>query len=129
VQFTAAGRLTLTVNLLPTHSLVLARGLRFAVGLDDQPPQVVTANVKDTSADWAQSVLNETAVATAPLDVPAAGAHTLKIYMVDAGVVLDKLTLSDGAPPPGYLGAAETGSGQISDVSGQTPEGLTANGR
>ncbi len=126
VQFTAAGRLTLTVNLLPTHSLVLARGLRFAVGIDDQPPLVVTANIKDTSADWAQSVLNETALATAPIEVPSAGAHTLSIYMVDAGVVLDKLTLSDGALPPGYLGAAETTSGQPSDVSSQTSEGLTA---
>ncbi len=108
VQFATAGKLTLTANLLPAHSLVLARGLRFAVGLDDQPPQVVNANVKDTSADWAQSVLNETAVATAALEVATAGVHTLKIYMVDPGVALDKFTLSAGDTLPGYLGPPET---------------------
>ncbi|HEY0724041.1 MAG TPA: hypothetical protein VGD41_08685, partial [Pyrinomonadaceae bacterium] len=41
-------------------------------------------------------------------DVATAGAHTLKIYMVDAGVVLDKIVIDTGGLKPSYLGPPET---------------------
>ncbi len=37
------------------------------------------------------------------LDIPA-GAHTLKIYMVDPAIVLEKIVLSSGALPKTYFG-------------------------
>ena len=36
------------------------------------------------------------------------GAHNLKIYMVDAGVVLDKIVIDTGGLKPSYLGPPET---------------------
>ena len=93
VDLPAAGELTLTTYLLPTHPLVPDRGLRFAVGLDDAPPQLIVCDVKDGSAEWAQGVLNNYVTVDARLSVPAAGQHTLHVYGVDAGVVLTKLVI------------------------------------
>jgi hypothetical protein len=96
------------VNLIPTQPITTENGLRFAAGLDDQPPQLVVLNVRDGSADWAQGVLNATRVVSFKLTVPSTGPHTLQIYGVDAGVVLDKIVIDTGGLVPSYLGPPET---------------------
>jgi hypothetical protein len=111
VKFPVAGEFTANVNLVPTQPIVTANGLRFAAALDDQPPQLVVLNVKDGSTDWAQGVLNSTRVVSFKLTVPSAGAHTLRIYGVDPGVVLDKIVIDLGGLQPSYLGPAENGAG------------------
>jgi hypothetical protein len=95
---------------VPTHPLQAVGGLRYAVGLDDEPPQLVTvdANVEVSSRAWARHVLDATTTGVTTLQVAAPGPHVLKIYMVDAGVVLDKLVLDSGGLRPSYLGPAET---------------------
>jgi len=40
--------------------------------------------------------------------VPNAGAHVLKLYMVDPGVVVDRLVLDLGGLRPSWLGPPET---------------------
>lgn len=45
---------------------------------------------------------------TSKLDVEAPGYHTLKFRMVDPGVVLEKLVVSQIPPPPSYLGPPES---------------------
>jgi hypothetical protein len=42
------------------------------------------------------------------LRVPTAGAHVLRVFMVDAGVVLDKIVIDCGGLKPSYLGPPET---------------------
>jgi Glycosyl hydrolase family 115/Gylcosyl hydrolase family 115 C-terminal domain len=108
VKFPATGEFTVNVNLIPTQPIVTANGLRFAAALDDQPPQLVVLNVKDGTADWAQGVLNSTRVVSFKLTVLSTGAHTLRIYGVDPGVVLDKIVIDLGGLQPSYLGPPET---------------------
>ena len=93
IAFATPGERTMTVNLIPTHPLVADRGLRFAVGLGDQTPALVVAEVRDGSPEWAQGVLAGTVTTSAQVNVPAAGTHVLKVYMIDAGVVVDRLVL------------------------------------
>ena len=106
VDLAQAGTLGVQVYLLPTHPLA-GDSLRFALGLDDAPPQLVELDVKDGGPEWAQGVLDATRVATSTLDA-AAGPHVLHLYGIAAGVVVDKIVLHRGAPPPGYLGPPET---------------------
>jgi hypothetical protein len=105
-----AGRVTVTCYLVPTQPLHSGRGLRYAIGLDDQSPQVVTvgAEAEVTSLQWSRNVLNATTTGATTYAMTAAGAHILKIYMVDAGVVLDKIVLDAGGVRPSYLGPRET---------------------
>jgi len=93
IKSLVAGEHVLTVHLLPTHPLVPGRGLRFAVGLDDAPPQLVVCDIKDGSPAWAQGVLDNHVTVTTKLTVPAAGRHTLHVYGVDPGVVIEKFVI------------------------------------
>jgi hypothetical protein len=91
VDFPAAGNFSVRVHLLPTHALVSGRGLRFGIGLDDAAPQLVTLEIGDGGRAWAQGVLAGERVVTASVQVDAAGKRTLRIYGVDAGVVIDRI--------------------------------------
>jgi len=51
-------------------------------------------------------VLQGAAVSESTHTVSAAGRHTLKIWMVDAGVVIDKIVI--GNAPAGHMGPPET---------------------
>jgi hypothetical protein len=107
VAFAAAGTFTLQAYLIPTHAIAGA-SLRFAVALDEAAPQLVDLMVNDGGAGWAQGVLDNTRIATAKLKVPASGAHTLHLYGLEPGVVIDKLVIDCGGLKPSYLGPPET---------------------
>lgn len=104
VQFADAGTFSAKFYLLPAQPIRAGRGLRFAIGLDDEPPREVVVNVRDGSAEWAQGVLNATVTGTASVQVATAGAHVFRVYGVDPGVVLDKIVIDLGGVEPGYLG-------------------------
>jgi hypothetical protein len=105
-----AGEFELTFYLVPTHPVRGTRGLRFAYGLDGAEPRelAASAGVEVTSKEWAQNVLDATTKVTATVKLDAPGAHVLRIYMLDPGVVLDKIVLNTGGLRPSYLGPPET---------------------
>ena len=105
LQFSTAGERDVHVYLVPTHPIEVGRGLRFAIALDNGTPQEVVVPVKDGSAEWAQGVLNATLLGHAKLHIAHPGTHTLQILGVDAGVVIDRIVLTQGTPDPGYLGS------------------------
>ena len=95
--------------MIPTQPLIAGNGLRFAVAIDDETPQIVTVD-KDTevsSVKWAQNILNQTTVGESKFNLKI-GAHVLKIFAVDTGVVLDKIVLSSGKLQTSYFAPAET---------------------
>lgn len=105
LNFSAGGDYVVSIHLLPAQPL-RGSALRFAIGLDQAPPQPIAFEVKDGSSEWAQGVLNAVRIASAPLTVPAPGQHTLSVYMIDPGVVIDKLVLAPKQAPAetSYLG-------------------------
>jgi hypothetical protein len=96
-----------TLNFAPGH------GLRFAIALDDAPPQTVTVvpekySAQNGNTDWENSVKINARAVTTKLTVSAPGYHTLKIWMVDPGVVLQKLVVDMGGAKSCYLGPPES---------------------
>jgi len=90
---------TLKVIALPTHPLTPKTGLRVVVQLDDAAPQTLDFGTIGRSDEWRDDVLTNTAVRAVDLPMLAAGRHTLKIYALDPGVVLDRVEVDlDGAP-------------------------------
>lgn len=87
-----AGQLSLRLHLIPTHPI---KGglLRVAIGLDGQAPQLVTLDVNDGGAAWAQGVLNGRRTALATLGVARAGAHVVQLFGIDPGVVVDSIDI------------------------------------
>jgi hypothetical protein len=102
------GKVAVTCYLVPTHPLKFGQGLRYAVGFDHGTPQVVIVKTEVQTPAWSRNVLNATTTASTTLEVAAAGPHVLRIYMIDPGVVLDKIVIDAGGARPSYLGPKET---------------------
>ena len=105
------GDWTFTVRALPTFSVEPGRPQRYAIGLDDESPKIVALpfSLSETDRRWQENVLRNATLTTSIHALDRPGRHTLKIWMVDPGVVLDTIfggNTEDGIP--GYVGPAET---------------------
>ncbi|TWB69749.1 glycosyl hydrolase family 115 (putative glucuronidase) [Nitrospirillum amazonense] len=108
VYLPAAGPLTVQAIVGPTLNFVPGRGLRYAVAIDDEAPQVVDILALNGVADWSKSVEDNARKPTSHHTVASAGYHTLHIWMVDPAVVLTKLVVDLGGVKPTYLGPPES---------------------
>jgi hypothetical protein len=110
--FFTAGQATLYSVLAPNLPFIPGRDLRFAVSIDDQAPQMVLGIPKThaaNSAEWTQNVQDEARIVSANVQIPGAGYHTLKYWMVDPGITIQKIVVDlGGMKKPTYLGPPET---------------------
>ncbi len=103
-----AGDFQLQATLAPTLNFIPGRGLRFAVSVDDGPRAVVDELEHNSQQDWEQAVSDGIRRVTLPLTIAKPGYHTLRIWAVDPGVVLERIVVSHGALRPSYLGPPES---------------------
>jgi Gylcosyl hydrolase family 115 C-terminal domain len=96
------------VILSPTLNFVPGRGLRFGISFDDQPPQIVDALGQNSLSDWATSVKDGVRKVKVSFELAKSGEHTLKFWMVDPGVVLQKIVVDMGGVKPSYFGPPES---------------------
>jgi hypothetical protein len=87
---------------------VHATGLRYAVSFDDEPPQIVNLAADTTLGAWERWVSDNAIVSVTRHQVAGPGEHVLRFWMVDPGVVLQKLVVERGSIPPSYLGPPES---------------------
>lgn len=104
----SAGQVEVRTYCLPTRRIHEGRGLRFAIAIDDEQPQIVDLNEDNEGPRWSQNVLRNAAINTTKHRISAAGRHTLKVWMVDPGVVMDKIVVDAGGVKDSYLGPPET---------------------
>jgi hypothetical protein len=103
-----AGGLDVETILAPTLNFMPGRGLRYAISWDDQPPQVIDAWAHNARADWETSVKDSVRKVKSTHTLTSPGYHRLKFWMVDPGVVLQKLVVDLGGVKPSYLGPPES---------------------
>jgi hypothetical protein len=96
------------VSTLPTHPTTRGAGMRYGVALDNGPVQVVDFKTVGRSEEWKQNVLRNSAVRQVIGPVLLPGRHTLKLYLIDPGVVLDRITIDLGGLRPAYGTIPET---------------------
>lgn len=92
----------------PTWPIVPGRGLRFAIALDADTPQIVDLHENGDHSLWQESVRNGVRPATTSHHISEAGHHTLRIYMVDPATTLQKIIINTGGLKPSYLGPDES---------------------
>jgi hypothetical protein len=108
-----AGEIEVRVVLSPTLDFQHRGGLRFAVSIDDETPQIVTMKSDPTPGHayfsaWERAVSDSVYVARSRHHVERAGAHTLKLWRVDSGMVFQRIELLRGADRASYLGPPES---------------------
>jgi hypothetical protein len=103
-----SGEVPVEAILAPTLNFVPGRGLRFAVSFDDQPPQIVDALARNSLPDWGTAVKDSVRKVHTTHQLAVPGRHTLKFWMVDPGIVLQRLVVDLGGVKPSYLGPPES---------------------
>ncbi|MFC6334110.1 glycosyl hydrolase 115 family protein [Paenibacillus septentrionalis] len=105
------GNYQLTLQLAPTNPLSVDNRLRYAVAVDEQEPTIAAALSEaftpGESRDWGQGVLNNCHTTTTEHQLTK-GKHTLRVYVLDAGLVLQRVLLSSKPLPYSYLGPLES---------------------
>jgi len=109
----STGKVDVAAILAPTLNFVPSRGLRYAVSFDDEAPQVVTLvpqnyNAQNGNRDWEKSVEDNARYGHTTHPLTKSGYHTLKFWMVDPGIMLQKLVVNLGGVKPSYLGPPES---------------------
>ena len=93
------GGATLRLVAVPVHPLTGDGGLRVAYRLDDGPVQVADYATIGRSDEWKRNVLSNTALRAVAVPRLKPGRHTVRVYALDPGVVLDRIdVVLDGAP-------------------------------
>jgi hypothetical protein len=110
---TGSGDLTVRNTFGATLNFMPGRDLRYAVSFDEDPPQVVTLVPKSFIAQhgnmqWESVVAHNAWHSVSRHVVATPGIHVLKVWMVDPGVVLQRIVVDRGGMRESYLGPPES---------------------
>jgi hypothetical protein len=110
---TSSGAVEVTTILSPGLNFDPARPVRYAVSFNDAPPQIINIvpkgyNAGDGNRNWEESVKDGARKVKSQHTLAAPGAHTLKIWMVDPAVVVQKIIVDCGGLKPSYIGPPES---------------------
>lgn len=110
VTFLNTGIVQLNLLLAPSWPIVPGRGLRYAVAIGDERPKVVDflAGMDGTDEGWERSVEDGVRVGVSEHRVKKAGPTTIRLYMVDPAVTVQKLIVDTGGLKPSYLGPPQS---------------------
>ncbi len=105
------GEVKVKAYLSPTLNFHNNQGLRYAISFDDESPKIINMHANKTFQDWEESVRSNITVEVSSHTISEAGEHILKFWMVDPGIVLQKLVIETSEVKPSYLGPPESFSG------------------
>ena len=107
----SAGEAGVEVHLAPTQKFQPGGGFRYAISFDDEAPQVINVHADESLGAWEKSVADGVKTLTTRLAIAKPGAHVLKFWAVDPGLVVQKIVVHTGRPRPSYLGPPESARG------------------
>jgi len=108
------GQVTVWAYLSPRANVRPTDGLHYAVSIDDSPPQIVNITTASGASDatmnrqWERITSDNVNLTSTIHTISSPGAHTLKFWMVDPTVILQKLVVDTGGLKPSYLGPPES---------------------
>jgi hypothetical protein len=109
----SAGAFETALHVSPALNFLPDRDFKIGISLDEEEPQIITVvpkefNAQNGNKEWEQTVRDNTRYVKTKLQVNNPGYHTLKIWMIDPGIVLEKIVLNTGGVKPSYLGPPES---------------------
>ena len=104
-----SGNIKLNTYFSPTLNFQNTDGLKCAISIDDEQPQIININegLNDQN-NWRGWVANNIIGKTTKHIITKPGKHTIKYWMIDSGIVLQKIIADLGGLKPSYLGPEET---------------------
>jgi len=102
------GPVSVDAYFAPTQKFLPSDGFRYGISFDDEKPQVINIHDGYGQADWERSVKDSIRVLTSKHILSTAGSHVVKFWMIDPGLVLEKLVVNGGGLRASYLGPPES---------------------
>jgi len=99
----AASEATVELVFSPTLNFHNTEGLKCALAIDDQEPQIINLHENFDHQAWQEAVRTNTIVSSSLWKLNE-GKHMLKYYAVDPGVVLQRIVVYQGEKRESYLG-------------------------
>ncbi len=109
-----SGEVKVKAYFSPTQNFHNTEGLHYGISFDDEQPQIMNVHKNDTIPDWKypptwnQAVMENIKIITSNHSIANPGEHTLKFWMVDPGLVLQKIVVETEEIPNSYLGPPES---------------------
>lgn len=102
------GPIVLSLIASPSLDTRGGRGLRYAIAIDDAPPQTVDLLAGDNQTAWDRAVINAARVSATTHHVARAGRHIVHLWMIDPGLVVQRLVVARDAVSGDRLGPVES---------------------
>ena len=108
-----AGDAKIFLDISPALNFLEGEDIRIGFSLDEESIEPLTAvradyAVTNENADWALCVTENGRRLTTERSIAKTGAHTLKVWMLSPGIVLERITVDMGGLRPSYLGPGES---------------------
>jgi len=107
LYLTDSGTITVHAYFSPTLNFS-GKGLRYAVSFDSNEPQILDLSENSSGKNWNISVANNIFISSSRHVLSRPGKHVLKYWVVDPGVVLQKIVVDTGGVKQSYLGPPES---------------------
>ena len=108
------GNVKLQAYFSPTLNFHNDEGLKYAIAIDDELPQVISINKEDNNTRiWEQWVANNIIIKTTNHNISKNGKHIIKFWLMGPCAVLQKIVLDFGGVKQSFLGPPETIANQI----------------
>ncbi|SMF24937.1 Glycosyl hydrolase family 115 [Alteromonadaceae bacterium Bs31] len=110
VSFFREGEAELHLLLAPSWPISPNRGLRYAVAIGDEKPQIIDAldGFNGTDDNWKKVVNDGVRVSTSKHVIKQAGNTKIRIYSVDPALTFQKIIVDTGGLKESYLGPQES---------------------
>jgi hypothetical protein len=107
------GTVNIQVYLGSTIDYSGGEGLHYAIAFDDQTPQIINSTLKKPGEHWQNNnsdmvMMDNVRVDESVHRISKTGEHTLKFWVIDKGLILQKLVIDCGGLKPSELGPPES---------------------
>jgi len=113
VNLSDTGKVIVHAYLAPTIDYSRGNGLYYAVAFDDERPQIINSTLKKEGEYWvndnnAKVMMDNIRIEQSIHTINKKGVHTLRFWIVDKGIVLQKIVIDCGGLKPSELGPPES---------------------
>ena len=104
-----SGKIEVAMVTLPTFPFNKQVNTRYGISIDDELPQLGEAGTQEEwKGKWAENVLRNASINHTIHTINEPGQHILKFWVIDPGIVLQKIIIDFGGLKPSYTGPCET---------------------
>lgn len=123
----SSGAVTVWAYLSPRNNVNPTDGLKYAVSIDDEAPQIVnvttTLNAIPMNPSWERNTSDNVARLSTKHQLANPGRHVLKFWMVDPTLIVQRLIVDTGGLRPSYLGPPQSHRATVvSNLAGKSSQ-------